>query len=95
MFTVFATVTVSYFALFFSLGEHWSHTRAIAFATVTPLFFGSMWILFLWAWFRRPLPESASTWLHTRGWIYSIFLVILGVAYVIMCWFSVRMFLRA
>jgi len=89
-----ATVWVAFLALMFSGGEHLSHTRAIAIATVMPLALAGLWVLYLWAWSVRPVPASPSVWRRGEDWVQSIFIVVLGAALAVMSWFAAGMFLR-
>jgi hypothetical protein len=90
-----ATVWVALLSLWFTGGEHLSHTRAIAIAAVTPLALAGSWILYLWAWSVRSVPASPSAWRRAEDWIQSIFIAVVGAALVVMSWSVVGMFLHA
>jgi uncharacterized membrane protein YozB (DUF420 family) len=55
-----ATVSIIAAVLFVTLGDQLTGAHAAAIGLVTPALLASIWILYVWASFRKPKPTSPS-----------------------------------
>jgi hypothetical protein len=88
------TVWIIFAVPFFNLGEQLSSARATAIGLVMPPALASIWIFYVWAWFRKPEPASPSLWWRINSWIRAMMILLSGAVFAFMSWGMAKMFLR-
>ena len=89
-----ATVWIVFAVLFFTLGDQLSRARATSIGLAMPALLASIWIFYVWAWFRKPEPTSPSLWWRINSWIQAFMVLFSGAVFAFASWGMAKMFLR-
>jgi hypothetical protein len=89
-----ATVWITFAVLFVGLGHQLSRARATAIGLVMPALLASIWIFYVWAWFRKPEPTSPSLWWRINSWIQAFMVLLSGAVFAFASWGMAKLFLR-
>jgi hypothetical protein len=94
MMLAIATVWIIVAVLFVTLGDQLTGAHAAAVGILTPALLASIWILYVWAAFRKPEPTSPSLWWRINSWIQAFMVLFSGAVLAFASWGMAKVFLR-